>query len=125
MGGKMGNTMTNALRVSVAACVTVGFTLFAQSGALAAPKDSADVTLKWVFGDIKHPLRGHGKTVTAKPITEENYKQIIDGLKTGLHCNGIRGPIDPEIKDPASYPKVYRAVLDYAGREIERGRARS
>src|SRR5262245_46522221 len=91
--------------------VVVGFVPLAHRG---EPADPPDQQLKWVIGDIKRPLRGQGKNVKDKPITEENYRQIIDGLKTNLHCNGLRVHIDPDIKDPANYPKVYRAVIDYA-----------
>ena len=105
--------LSNSL-AAVCSLVVVSFVSWADCGGDAAQKDRPRKLLKWVFADIKHPLRALEKKAEEKAITGENYKKIIDGIKTNLHANGVRVYIDPDIKDPANYSKLYRDVIAYA-----------
>jgi hypothetical protein len=65
--------------------------------------------LQLVFGDIKRAVSGDEGSLNAS-----NYRAIIDGIKTNLHCNGVRLYIDPNVADPSSYPQLYKDVFRYA-----------
>jgi len=65
--------------------------------------------LQYLFCDIKRPLAG----VDSMNLDENNYQVIVNGLKSGLGCNGVRIYIDPDIADPTSYPSLYTDVLEY------------
>ncbi len=78
--------------------------------ALAAhPVSAYEGNLNWVLGDIKLPVAGR-----KGQLDSDNYQAIIDGLKSHLHCNGLRLHIDLSIEDPADYPQLYKLVIDYA-----------
>lgn len=107
--GKALCKMQRVFALAASAC----FILFPSCGEAKERAHFAGAVTAYI-ADLKPSFPEHEMYSPATALTTENYRAVLDGLKSKAGVNGVRLPIIPEAVRAADASSLYRRIHAYA-----------